>query len=190
MAIEESDLIRRAQGGDVDAFEQLIEAHQAALFRMIRAITANVDDAEDALQETLLHAHRALPRFRGDASLSTWLHRIALNTTRNWLRSQTRASSERIGRRLARVGAEPEPRPEEELLARERRAIMRDAILKLPDHYRDAILLRHYRDMSYADIGQVLGIPVGTVRSRIAQGRRLLLEELEKSGYFARPEPR
>ena len=190
MPIEETVLISRAQNGDVDAFEQLIQAHQARVFRSIRAVTGNVEDAEDALQETLLQAYRSLPRFRGAASFSTWLHRIAINTTRNWVRSQTRASSERIGRRMAPVGAEPRRAIDEELLARERRAVLRRAILKLPEHYRDAILLRHYRELPYAEIAQVLGVPVGTVRSRIAQGRRLLLKELDNSGYFASPEER
>ncbi len=190
MPNQETDLIRRAQNGDIDAFEQLNASHQGPVYRLIRAVTPTVEDAEDALQETLLHAYRALPQFRGDASFSTWLHRIALNTTRNWLRSQTRASSERIGRRLGRIGAEASPSVEEQVLARERRSLLREALLQLPEHYREAILLRHYRELSYAEIGDVLKIPLGTVRSRIAQARRLLVDALENSGCFPRPQVR
>lgn len=184
MPNEESVLIGRAQAGDVAAFEDLIQAHQARLLRFVLIVAGNAEDAEDALQETLLQAYRALPRFRGDASFSTWLHRIAINTTRNWVRSQARASSERIGARMARIGATRPPGLDEELLQRERGRVLRDAILNLPEHYRTAVLLRHYQDMSYEEIAQATEVPIGTVRSRIAQGRRLLLDVLERSGYF------
>ena len=184
MPIEESVLIKRAQAGDTEAFEAVIQPHQSHLLRLTYVVTGNREDAEDALQETLLHAYQALPRFRGDAAFATWLHRIALNTTRNWIRSQARASSERIGTRMSCVCASHSPDAEAQLLARERRSILRSAILKLPQHYREAILLRHYRDMSYEQMAQVLDVPLGTVRSRIAQGRKLILRELEKSGYL------
>lgn len=184
MPTEESHLIARAQSGDTASFEALVQAYQTRVFRMILAIAGNHEDAEDALQETLLQAYRALPRFRGDASFSTWLYRIALNTTRNWLRSQSRASSERFARRLAHIGPEVPPRADEGLIAQDRRQFMRNALLALPDHYRDALLLRHYEDMTYEQIAAVLDIPIGTVRSRIAQARHLLIKHLAASGYL------
>ncbi len=184
MPIEESVLLKQAQAGNTDAFEALTKPHLSHLLRLIYAVTGNLEDAEDALQETLLLAYQAVSRFRGDATFNTWLHRIALNTTRNWIRSQSRASSQRIGLRMACLCASHPTDPEDHLLASERRDVLRSAILKLPPHYREAILLRHYRNMSYAQIAQVLDVPIGTVRSRIAQGRKLILGELDKSGYL------
>lgn len=184
MQDEEKKLISRSQSGDVESFEILIRDYQLRLFRLIISITGNAEDAEDALQETLLQAYRALPKFRGDSSLSTWLYKIALNTTRNWLRSEIRSSSERIVMKMAQVGMDQSSSVDEELFEHEKRESIRKAILKLPDHYRNAILLRHYRDMSYEEIAEVLGIPVGTVRSRIAKGRCLLMKELTAIGYI------
>lgn len=180
MPYEESVLISRARAGDVASFETLVQEHQSRLFRLILVLCGNADDAEDALQETLLQAYRALPFFRGDAAISTWLHRIALNTTRNWLRRQARASADRIATRMVVSGSEnTQPGPEQQFLARDHRRAVREAVLKLPPHYRDAIILRHYQEMPYEDIAEVLEVPIGTVRSRIAQARQLLLRRLQ-----------
>jgi RNA polymerase sigma-70 factor, ECF subfamily len=184
MQDEEKKLISRAQSGDVESFEALIRDYQIKLYRLIVSVTGNAEDAEDALQETLLLAYRALPRFRGDSLFSTWLYKIALNTTRNWLRSHIRGSSERIASKMVRVGLDQGPSVDEELLDHERCELIRKAIMKLPDHYRDAILLRHYRDMQYEEIAEVLDIPLGTVRSRIAKGRCLLMKELNALGLY------
>lgn len=188
MSDEELDLVRRAQRGDIGAFEALVEVHQHKLFRFILAIAGNAEDAEDSLQETLLRAYRALPTFRGNSSLSTWLYRIALNTTRNWIRRQTRASSERIAQRMLEMAPET-PRPlDEGLVANDTRDAVRRAVRKLPDHYREAILLRHYHSLTYEEIADILQVPIGTVRSRIAQGRHLLLKQLDAQGYTVIPE--
>lgn len=182
MLNDESNLIAAAKRGDVASFEALIQPHQAKIHRIILAVTANRDDAEDALQETLLQAFRAISRFRGDSSFATWLHRVALNTTRNWLRTQARASSTRIADRMVHAGISVSAAIDEDLLAQERRALIRRALLRLPEHYQNALLLRHYRDMTYEEIAKVLGVPIGTVRSRLAQGRNLLLRELRSLG--------
>lgn len=182
MADQENELIRKAQRGDVASFERLIRSHRSKLLRMVQTLAGNSEDAEDALQETLLQVYRALPGFRGDSAFSTWLYRIAINRTRNWIRTQARASSERFAERIAAVGAAPQPRLDEELVGRERRQEIRRALLKLPDHYRRAILLRHYLDMTYEEVAEVLAVPIGTVRSRLAQGRKLLMEELKARG--------
>ncbi len=178
MADQENELIKAAQRGDVESFERLVKGHQDKLFRLVLALAGNAEDAEDALQETLLQVYRALPGFRGDSSFSTWLYRIAVNRTRNWIRAQSRASSERIGERIAAAGAESSPGIDEELIRRERRQELRQALLKLPEHYRRTILLRHYLDLPYEEIAEILAVPVGTVRSRLAQGRLLLMKTL------------
>jgi RNA polymerase sigma-70 factor, ECF subfamily len=184
MPNHESLLIERAKAGDVPAFEELIGQYRPRLFRFVFACTSNAEDAEDALQETFLQAFRAMPSFRGDASFSTWLHRVALNTAHNWMRSQARASSERLVRAVAIAAPEVPPALDEGLVAEERRRLVQHALAQLPDHYRSALILRHYQEMSYEEMAAVLEIPVGTVRSRIAQGRHLLLERLASTECF------
>lgn len=189
MADQDNELISEAQRGGIESFELLIRNHRDRLYRLVLAVAGNTDDAEDALQETLLRVFHALPRFRGDCSFDTWLYRIAVNQTRNWIRSQSRAASERFGERLVVAGAvEASPRVDDELIGRERRREIRLALAKLPDHYRRAILLRHYLDLPYEDMAAVLRVPVGTVRSRLAQGRKLLMRELERRGWALVPE--
>lgn len=185
MPIPEDILIKQAQNGDVSSFEDLIQNHQARLFRLVLTVAGNAEDAEDALQETLLQAYRALPGFRGDCSFSTWLFRIAINRTRNWLRSQGRASSERFAASMVGATEDTARRVDSEVVHREGRRQIRAALQKLPEHYRRAILLRHYMDMSYEEIADVLGVPVGTVRSRLAQGRKLLMQRLNAQGPWS-----
>ncbi len=183
MLADERALLERAQRRDVGAFEELVRPHQARLFRLALAVAGNRDDAEDSLQETLVRAYRALPSFRGDCALATWLTRIALNTTRNWLRSQARASADRVFERAAQSQAGVGEDPSDRLIEKENRGLLRNALVALPEHYRGPLVMRHYQDMSYADIAEVLAIPVGTVRSRLAQGRALLLRKLRAAGY-------
>jgi len=183
MLADERALLERAQRRDVAAFEELVRPYQAELFRLVLAVARNREDAEDSLQEALVRAYRALPAFRGDSALATWLTRIALNTTRNWLRSQARASSERILERAPPCRAGTSNDPSEGLVEEERRALIRRALLALPEHYRGPLVMRHYQDMSYADIAEVLQVPIGTVRSRLAQARTLLLRKLSATGY-------
>lgn len=178
MSVDEASLIRMAQRGDIQSFEALIRPYQTKLYGMARSITGNAEDAEDAFQETVVHAFRAIARFRGDAAFATWLYRIALNVGRNWVRSQYRASSGRISDRLPVSSDEYAPDPEEVLISREQIDTIRRALLGLPDHYRETLMLRHYEDFSYEQIALILNVPVGTVRSRLAQGRKYLLELL------------
>ena len=185
MLAHERVLVERAQQRDVAAFEELVRPHEARLFRLILAVAGNREDAEDSLQETLVRAYKALPAFRGDCALATWLTRIALNATRNWLRSQSRASSQRLLERAAPCRAGSSEDPSEHLVEQENRALLRRALLALPEHYRSALLMRHYQDMSYVDIAEVLEIPIGTVRSRLAQARALLLRKLRATAYPA-----
>ena len=183
MLAHERALLDRAQRRDVAAFEELVRPYEAQLLRLVLAVAGNRDDAEDSLQEALVRAYKALPAFRGDSALGTWLTRIALNCTRNWLRSQARASSERIAQRLAPCRAGYQNDPTDCLVEQEKRVLIRHALAALPDHYRSPLLMRHYQDMSYADIAEVLQIPIGTVRSRLAQARNLLLRKLRATGY-------
>lgn len=183
MSEDEASLIGAAKSGDKSSFEALIRPHQTALYRLALSVTANVDDAEDVFQETVVQVYRAINKFRGESSFSTWLYRIALNAGRNWVRSQCRAASERYINKSAAFAVEYFSSPEDDLITREQRHLVQKALISLPDHYRDAIVLRHYENLSYEQIASILGVPVGTVRSRLAEGRKRLLEALSMDTY-------
>lgn len=183
MLDDERKLVLRAQSGDVAAFEALIAPHQDALFRLVLATTGDTDDAQDALQETLVHAFRNIGTYRGEASISTWLHRIALNCTRNWLRSQSRESVFRLGERLGNLCPPSAPDPSEQAQSRDLCRALAAAVATLPPAYRETLLLRYYTELPYDQIASALSIPIGTVRSRLAYARTLLLRHLQQAGY-------
>lgn len=190
MLDDERKLVSRAQCGDVAAFEALIAPHQDALYRLALATTGDPDDAEDSLQETLVHAFRHIASYRGEATLSTWLHRVALNCARNWLRSQSRESVFRLGDCLGVLCAPPPPDPLDEVQQHDLRRAVAHALQSLPTAYRETVLLRYHSDLSYDQIAEILGIPIGTVRSRLAHARTMLHRKLEQAGYGPQRTPR
>jgi RNA polymerase sigma-70 factor (ECF subfamily) len=165
--VDERDLIRRAQRGDRFAFERLVEAHAPRLYALAVRLLGSHADADDALQETLIRAWTALPRFRGEAQLSTWLYRIALNAVHD-VRTRARPDSE-----LPEV-AETRDRFEQAELGAELQA----ALAGLSDDYRAAVVLYDVVGASYLEIAELLGVAEGTVKSRIFRGRRELAAAL------------
>jgi RNA polymerase sigma-70 factor, ECF subfamily len=162
--VTEKDLVRRAQQGDKFAFEQLVQAHSPRLYTLAVRMLGSRTDADDALQETLIRAWTALPRFRGDAQLSTWLYRIALNAVHD-VRARTRPTAE-----LVDAWAEDVDRFEQAQLG----DALQDALTALPEDYRVAVVLYDVLGASYAEIAELVGVAEGTVKSRIFRGRREL----------------
>ena len=160
------ELVRRAQRGDRVAFELLVERHQHRLFTLAARLLGSVDDAADAVQETLVRAWLALPRFRGEARFSTWLYRICLNSVHD---QRVRASPRELS---------PERDPSD--LADERDAFaerelageLQRALAEVSDVYRLPLVLYDVLGCSYAEISSLLEIAEGTVKSRIFRGRR------------------
>jgi RNA polymerase sigma-70 factor (ECF subfamily) len=173
---DDDALVSACQSGDVNAFELLVRKYQDRTVRMLYLLLGNSDDAQDVTQETFLRAFKSIHTFRGSASFTTWLHRIAVNTARNWIRSN------RPDRELVVAPDErwhgPLDRPENVLMKRERLLEIRSALAELPPHYRETIILRHFDELSYEEIADVQQVPVGTVRSRLAKGRTLLQRRL------------
>jgi RNA polymerase sigma-70 factor (ECF subfamily) len=143
-------------------------------------------DAEDVVQETFLRAYHGLGNFRGESSLKTWLYAIALNRARarhgalGRLRAIFTPGRAREDDPFASLddAADPGSTPEENAVLKERRTRLRAAIRELPEEFRAAVLLRDLEGLSYEEVAQVLSIPIGTVRSRLARGRALLREKL------------
>jgi RNA polymerase sigma-70 factor (ECF subfamily) len=183
MPEDDAALVKRSREGDMSAFEALIARHKARVCRTLYLLLANPDDVEDAAQEVFIRVFRHLSTFRGESEFSTWLHRIALNTLRNWMRThrQTISLEALTGDRYPDMGHET---VEKQVLSIEESMEVRRALAALPEHYRETIVLRHFHDLSYEEIAQIQGVPLGTVRSRIAKGRQILLDKLSAAGIF------
>jgi RNA polymerase sigma-70 factor (ECF subfamily) len=170
---DDRTLVARATRGDRRALEVLLDRHADRIHAVCRRIVANPEDALDATQEAMIAIARGISRFDGRAAFSTWCYRIATNAAVDELRRTRRRPVP------ARPDA-PEPTsggsgPDDVVAAR----IDVDAALQhVPEEFRVAVVLRDLCDLDYAEIAEVLGIPAGTVRSRISRGRAILVEQL------------
>jgi len=168
--------VARAQRGDARAFEQLVEPYREIAFRVAYLVTRQPADAEDAAQEALVKAWRALGRFRPGAPLKPWLLRIVANEAHNRRRSDRRR--ERLVLRAAAASSgEAAPSPEEAALAAERRRLLLDALERLPPPSRLVLELRYLLELSEDEVAATLGIRRGTVKSRTARALERLREE-------------
>ncbi|AOT09192.1 RNA polymerase sigma factor RpoE [Pseudoalteromonas luteoviolacea] len=174
------ELVRKVQQGDKNAFNLLVAKYQNKVAALISRYVSNSGDVADVAQEAFIKAYRALPNFRGDSAFYTWLYRIAVNCSKNYLVSQGRkAPASDIDAEEAEVydGADQlrsNASPESLLLSDEIKAVIFKTIEELPDDLKTAITLREIEGMSYEEIAVVMECPVGTVRSRIFRAREAI----------------
>ena len=181
----ESELIEAAQQGDSVAFGKLVGMYQDRLYHAMSHICGSPDEAEDVVQETLVQAFFRLNTFQRRSSLYTWLYRIAMNRALN--RKRQERGSESVERRAEDLGSEPlDPRdsPGENLMRQERATQVHAALARLSEEYRTVIVLREMEGFSYDTIAEIVGISVGTVRSRLHRARSLMREALK--GIFTK----
>lgn len=178
--LDEADCIARAQRGEVAAFSELVARHQERIYRFLLRLTRSQEDARELAQETFLSAYEALPRWRPQARLSTWLLHIARNQALDWLRRARRVDFVALDEALADQLPSNTPTPEAALQARQRIAALEGALARLSLEHREILLLRDIEDMPYEDIAEVLGIGLGTVKSRIARARAGLLQHMPR----------
>jgi RNA polymerase sigma-70 factor (ECF subfamily) len=177
---EPAELLEGVRRGDSDAFDTLARMYAPRLFRLAIRLTGRREDAEDLVQETLVRALPALKRFEGRARLSTYLVRALSNQWKNRLRSRKRSRLVEWFR-AARGGEDDEPRevlavdrspsPLERLERQDRAAEVRRCVEQLEPNRRLTLLLREVEELSYEEIAEMTGVPVGTVRSRLARAR-------------------
>lgn len=176
MPTEEDLLVSRARRGDATAFESLVRRYERYVYNLALRVVCNPDDAQDVAQQAFIRAWNALPQFRGESRFSTWLYRIVTNQCYNRLPS--------LRRELAALDPEdeavwlPDERqdPESAVLTADLRRRLHGAFAALPESYRLLVTLRHLQDMTYEEIAQVTGMPLGTVKTGIFRARRLLRE--------------
>lgn len=165
-------LVRQAQRGDRRAFAALVDAHRHRLYTLAVRELGSAADAEDAVQEALVRAWKALPRFRAEASFSTWLYRICLNAIHD-----QRARSARGGGVALDEVVEPSD-PRDAIAEAELSGELQRALAELDETYRTPVLLYDVLGRSYAEIAETLGVAEGTVKSRIFRGRTELARRL------------
>jgi RNA polymerase sigma-70 factor (ECF subfamily) len=173
------ELLKAIRNGDASAFETVAREHSRRLYRLAMHLTGKPEDAEDLVQETLVRTLPALGRFEGRASLSTYLFRALTNIWKNRLRSRSRSRIVdwfRGGGKDLPDRPDPSPSPEERIQAGDRAGRVRAAVARLEPNRRLTILLRELEELSYEEIADMTGVPVGTVRSRLARAR----EDLRK----------
>ena len=188
----EDQFLERLRRGEAAAFERLVAEHSSDVYALLYRLTADAEEARDLTQETFLRAFQSINRFRGEASLKTWIYRIAVNQARNrwrWWRRRKRdvtvsldATDERHTQPLGATLRDNDALdPEQETLAHEREGQLREALLGLRQSYREAVILRDVEGFSYEEIADTLEISIGTVKSRISRGRLELRRKLEGS---------
>jgi RNA polymerase sigma-70 factor, ECF subfamily len=178
-------LVARAQRGDKQAFELLVEKYQRKLARLLSRFIRDPAEVEDVTQEAFIKAYRALPAFRGDSAFYTWLYRIGINTAKNYLMAMGRRAptSTEVEAEEAEGFEEGEQlrdinTPESMLLSSEIAKTVNATIEQLPEELRTAIQMREIEGMSYEDIAKAMDCPIGTVRSRIFRAREAIAEQL------------
>ncbi|MCS7090700.1 MAG: sigma-70 family RNA polymerase sigma factor [Verrucomicrobiota bacterium] len=175
-------MVIRAQKGDLDAFDELMRRHQDRIYQVIYHMTAHHEDARDLTQETFITAYHALGRFRGSSAFGTWLYRIAVNKTLNFLEKKR---PERSGPSLNDLdwNAEHDPdlvalitekTPRREVTLAELRQKLNEAMMKLSENHRLVVVLHEIQGMPHEEIAKIMDCNVGTVRSRLFYARQQL----------------
>jgi len=194
----DTELVRRFNAGDEDAFVEIVARHREMMFSAALGHLRNRADAEEITQDVFIHAYRGLARFRGDSSLSTWLHCIAFNLSRNrygyYFRRHRHETcsfdctlSDDNDATFADLIASDIPDPAREAANREFLAHVTMCLGKLNARHREILTLRNLLDHSYEEIAATLGISLGTVKSRLARAREALRGLLDQT--YAECEP-
>lgn len=184
-ATTDQQLVERVQAGDNAAFDLLVRKYQNKIVSLVSRYVNDPSEALDIAQESFIKAWRALPKFRGDSQFYTWIYRIAINTAKNYIASK--------GRQPSAMGYDidnPEDpqmlglmkdleSPEALTMTDEIRDTVAEAISALPEDLREAVVLRELEGLSYEEIAESMGCPIGTVRSRLFRAREAIDAKLE-----------
>jgi RNA polymerase sigma factor (sigma-70 family) len=182
---DESAIIAAALSGNQKAYTRLVETHRAAVFHIVNRIVHNDEATRDLVQETFMKAFASLGSYRSEFRFSTWLYKIAANSSIDYLRKKrihALSLDAPVETRDGQIEIEvPDDthNPELQLLRKQQRISIEEAIDSLPPRYREVIELRHKDDKPYEEIADLLGIPVGTVKARIFRARELLKRKLK-----------
>ncbi|HEV8683105.1 MAG TPA: sigma-70 family RNA polymerase sigma factor [Actinomycetota bacterium] len=181
--LEDAELIERARRGDSGSYGELVRRYQQVAVRTAYVVAGDAADAEEAAQEAFVKAYRALDRFRGDAPFRPWLLAIVANEARNRRRAAGRQAA--LALRAAERGrpsGDAVPSPEEAVLGTEERERLLAAVNSMGESDRMVIAYRFFLDLSERETAEALGVPAGTVKSRLSRALERLRARLESGG--------
>ena len=165
----DEDLVRRYLSGDRAAFAGLVERHERRVYNLALRMTGREEDARDATQDAFLTVLRKLSSFRGEAAFTTWLHRVTVNTCYDLLRKRQRSPLlERGDEDLPALEPPPAPDPAD---ASSLSLDVRQALMQVPEDFRAVMILHDVHALRQEEVAAILGVPVGTVKSRLHRGR-------------------
>ncbi len=185
-ARRDAELVRRARRGDVAAYDRLVEIYQTRVYGLIYNMTGNREDAEDLTQDVFIRAYKALPKFSGRSSFYTWIYRIAVNRTINFLKQRNRVK--RLSLDDVDLGLERDPAyveisgrnsPARDLSITELQERLNKALQTLSEKHRTVVVLHDIQGVPHEEIARMLHCSPGTVRSRLFYARQLLQAELQ-----------
>jgi RNA polymerase sigma-70 factor (ECF subfamily) len=177
-AAADVDLIRRFLSGDVAAFDELMDAHEDRVFGICLRMLRDREAALDAVQETFLTVFRKADRYKAEAAFSTWLYRVAVNTCYDQLRKAKRRRAEALPEHIDPT----DPTSGDAFTSAELRPDIEAALQELSVEFRSAVVLVDLEGLALETAASMLGVPVGTVKSRVFRGRKLLAEQLGNLG--------
>lgn len=170
-------LIERCRQGDAYAFEALFRKYQAYVYNVSLGMLGNSEDAADVTQEAFLRLHRSLESFRGDSTFSTWLYRVAVNLCISELRRKSRTRFQFLDElahdEKAAFSEEPGPSPDEAIAQAEEAQVVHRVLRTLPPDYRAIMVLRHFQQLAYEEIAEVLGLSLSQVKTRLFRARKM-----------------
>jgi RNA polymerase sigma-70 factor (ECF subfamily) len=179
-------LVERSKEGDLAAFEELVRMYQKQIYNLGYRMMGNEEDASDITQEAFLKAYKSIKKFNAKSSFGTWIYRIAVNVCIDELRKRKKAKlypivhNDDLDEKGHKLVVDTNDLPEERMEKRETRKKVRQAINRLPEDHRAVIVLRDIQERSYQEIADILGLNIGTVKSRINRARSSLKEEIQK----------
>lgn len=179
------ELVARATGGEYEAYEELVRRYQRKIYALVYNMTSNKEDAEDMVQDVFVKAYTALPQFKGDSSFYTWVYRIAVNRTINFLKKRKRHPDvslddmdQAVERDPAYVELRARESPVRDATLSELQAKLNVALQTLSEKHRTVVVMHDIQGVPHEEIAKVLGCSEGTVRSRLFYARQQLQKEL------------
>ena len=181
----DEQLVERALAGDGDAFGEVVRRWERKIYALAYGITGSAEEARDATQETFINAYRNLPRFRGEAQVSSWLHRIAVNQCitrqrRARVRAETGLEAEVEAGREQFLSTAGEASPSHTSESKQRAEAVRRAVASLPQDLREVVLMKEFEELTFQEIAEALQIPLSTVKGRLYTALKQLRLKLEK----------
>lgn len=190
MEFTDGELIQRCRGRDLSALGELFQRYQKKIYSLAYRLMGNQEDAQDLVQDVFMRVYESAGQYQNRTPFSAWLYRVAVNLGIDRLRKRKRERADSLDipasedYNLAVQLPDGDPSPEDLVVLQERKERIHSALAELDSHYRMILTLRDLEDFSYSEISAILGCSIGTVRSRLHRGRRLLKQKLIKIGEW------